>query len=315
MGDFATTLLSQYGLAGQAFFKERGAYILGAQKLHKTSDNHDALYARHDLLAQIDLNGFTHTDKIKSTLRDMPFVEMGRDTYVLTRHVRGREVDLESPADMTLAVQAIARMHSAARGIKHQVQAQPLHVLFAKDTAFLAKVQRQIGNASRLQDFDVLVLKNIGAYIARADAAAQLLAQTNYNSLHLHALSHGHVCHNNIKEDMLILHEGTCHIGSFGQATLGVQLCDLANFILRYATKGTRKMPYQPWLSAYNEILPLSPCAQDITRAVLMYPWQFIKLARNYYSKKRGWVPGAIASKMEELLQVQPEIDEYCGYN
>lgn len=323
MGDFATTLLAQYGLVNIKAVKERGAYLCkaetGQKKIHKTYDNYSAIHARYALLEQLDASGFPYTDKITLSLQDMPFVQLGRETYIMSQYVPGREIDLNCLQDMTLAMQSLARLHKAARGVQGipLVNADAFPVVFAKDADFLAKTSRQIGKNTRLSDFDVIFVKNVKEYTARTEKAAELLAQTDYHFIFDNAVAGGHICHNALKEETLTIHNDICHITGFNDAVVGAQIDDVANLMRRYVRRSNREIPIGKLLEAYDHVLPLPKTADAIVRAALMHPWQFIKLVRQYYSKKRGWAPAAIMDRIIRLLEEQGKCDEYMdnSYN
>jgi len=322
MSDFVATLPSHFGLLGIRAVKERGYYLckteFGFYKIHKTHDNHQQIRLRHALLDQLEGLGFPWTDKIMLGTQGAPFVQLGRETYVMSRHIKGRDIDLDCLQDMILAIESLARFHMTARGVKFADEltpgtSAPLSATFAKNSAFLTKTTRQTSKNSRLSDFDVLFIKSSAQYINQAAESAQLLAQTNYHALHAAALAENHICHNILKEENLPILDDICHITNFSEATVDTQITDLASFLRRYARRSRREIPLVKLIEVYDRIFPLPQFATAIIYAQLVHPWQFVKIARQYYSKKRGWTPAAIMSRMTGLLEAQEHYDAYVS--
>jgi len=317
MADFATTLSSYFGITGTRATKERGNYLYKSKsetyKIAKSTESFSATWQRYDLLKSLSKAGFSHTDEIIPSLEGPPFIQLGRETYVMSRHVNGQELLLDSAEDMTNAIKTLANFHIKGKNLNLSriPKSPPLAEVFAKDSAFLTKTAKQVESSTRLSDFDVLFLKNVDKYVHDASNAAQLLAQTNYHKLHTTALKEGHICHNNIKEENLHLTNGTCYIVNWEEASIDLQITDLANFLHRYAMRSQREVPLVKWMDVYSKAIPLPHSGEKIIRAYLQHPWQFIKICKQYFSKKRGWTPIAITSRMDSLLAQQEMYDAY----
>jgi len=322
MSDFAATLPSHFGLPGIRAIKERGYFLCktesGFYKIHKTQDSHQQIRLRHALLDQLETLGFSWTDKIMLSTQGVPFVQLGRETYVMSRYIKGHDINLDCLQDMTLAIESLARFHMAARaitptnGITFDV-AVPLSEIFAKNSTFLNKIAKQTNKNSRLSDFDVMFIKSSAQYISQAAESARLLAQTHYHALHAAALTQNHICHNALKEENLPILEGICHITNFSEATIDAQITDFASFLRRYARRSQREIPLVKLIEMYDGIFPLPQSAAAIIYAQLVHPWQFVKITRQYYSKKRGWTPAAMMSRMTSLLEAQEAYDAYVS--
>jgi len=318
MGDIPSTLLSCYGLYGIKATKERGYFVCKAEhdffKLHKTPERHQAIWQRYELLDMLEKQNFPQTDKILLSTQGIPFVQLGRETYIMSRHIKGREPDLNCPQDVTQLVKNLARFHLSAKGIelnKYPVTAPPLSEIFAKNSAFLTKTSKQVSKNSRLSDFDVMFIKNIPKYIEYASQSVELLTQTDYHVLYAQALAENHICHNELKEENLPIFDGVCYMTNWSEATVDVQISDFASFLRRYARRSNRQVPLKKLIEAYDLVCPIPKRGIEIIYAQLVHPWQLVKIAQQYYSKKRGWTPIAIMSRMVDVLEEQVEYDAY----
>jgi len=322
MGDIATTLPAYFGLQGITATKERGYFLCktekGITKIYKTEEHHQLICLRHEILCQLDAAGFPWTDQIILSAQGMPYVQFGRETYVMSQHVQGRDINFDCPQDIALAIQSLANFHVAARKISQDkiinVEVSPsLGEIFEKNLAFLTKIVKQTNKNSRLSDFDVVLLKSISKYINYVTESALLLKETDYASLYNAAVAQNHLCHNTLKEESLPILRGRCYITNFSEVTIDAQVVDLANLLHRYARRSQKGIPLGELLEIYDRISPLPRYAMEVVRAYLIHPWQFIKIVQQYYSKKRGWTPVAITSRMNTLLDEQKSYDEYLG--
>jgi len=319
MGDIATILLSNFGISGKAI-KQRGYFFCktesGHYKIYKTNDSHQAIRLRYELLEMLAASGFSNTDKIVLSTQGLPYVQLGRETYVMSKYIEGRELNLDCLDDVILATESLAHFHRAARGLNcslSQSFASTLSLLdvFAKDAAFLAKTAKQVNNNSRLLDFDVMFVKNISHYIAKAIESQALLRKTDYTALHAIALEEGHICHNALKEENFPITRDGCYLVNFKEAVIDTQITDLASFLRRYARRSNKTIPLRKLIEVYDRINPLPNHASQIIHAQLVHPWQFIKIVQEYYSKKRGWAPAALMGRMQSVLEEQESCNEY----
>lgn len=320
MSDITTILPAQFGFNGIRAVKERGYYLCktlnGTAKIYKTSEPHRAIHLRHGLLTQLEKAGFPWTDSIALSVHGTPYVQLGRETYIMSRNIDGRDMDLNCPQDVILALESLAHFHIAARGFADTgpEPAPPLSDIFDKNHAFLTKTARQTGKISRLSDFDIMFIKSAPQYISHAQESARLLAQTGYAALYAAAAGQRHICHNALKEENLPISEGKCYITNFTEAAIDTQITDLASFLRRYARRSKREIPIGKLIEIYDRIHPLPASATEIIYAILVHPWQFVKIVRQYHNKKRGWTPIAIMSRMQTLLEEQENYDAYIAH-
>jgi len=307
----ANILPSQFGLSGKAV-REKGYFVCKNFKIYKTSDSFNEIKSRHVLLEEIAKSGFPWTDRIVLSTQKISYVQLGRETYIMTNHVKGAELDLSCKNSVTQAVESLARFHNAARGVTSNIAVAPSQLeIFNKHTAVAVQALKQINR--RMSDFDVMFIKHAPYYNDLAIRASEALAQTQYKNLLEHAQVNSHVCHNNLKEENLIIENGICYLVHFSGATIDLQLTDLSSFIRRYALRGSREISVNHILEIYDKISPLPTDAKEIIHALLLYPCTFMKIIAQYYSKKRNWTPVAITSRMNTILEEESVYADYIS--
>ncbi|MCL2198782.1 MAG: hypothetical protein FWB80_07650 [Defluviitaleaceae bacterium] len=313
MGDLATGLPAYFGYAGVRAVKERGNYLLDGFKIHRSYSNPHEIFERYKMLNRL-AEGFPYADVIMPATNGAPFITLGREVYVMTRHVVGREPALNDLEDITYILESIAHFHKAARGFEcAPKKASPLNEVFEKQKSELDTAIKKVHRCPRLSDFDVLMLKNADAYAERVENAAKILEKTDYAALYTRAAEEKHLCHNALKEESFTIHENNCYISRFEETTVDLQLSDLASVLRRYARKSNREIPIKKLLQIYGSILPLPATADKIIYAQLSFPWQFLKISSQYYSKKRNFIPAAITGRMSAILDEQKCYDAYIA--
>jgi len=312
VGDLATSLPAYFGYAGRAV-KERGNYYIDGYKIHKSNSNPKEILERYKLLNRL-AEDFLYADIIMPATNGAPFITLGREVYVMTRHVIGSEPALSDLGNMTLMLEAVAKFHKAARGFENTPKSAPsLCDVFYKQKAELDSAIKKVHRCPRLSDFDVLMLKNADAYTERVENATKILGETDYISLYKEAAENKHLCHNALKEEAFTIHEDKCYISRFEEAAVDLQLSDLASILRRYARKSNREIPIKKLLEIYDNILPLPNTSDKILYAQLSFPWQFLKISSQYYSKKRNFIPAAITGRMSAILDEQEVYDDYVA--
>jgi len=318
MSDISTTLAGCFGLASTRARKERGHFIFktetGLVRIYKTFERHQAIRQRYDISNKLNDAGFPWTDEIFLSIYGEPFVQLGRETYVMSEYISGREMNLDNQQDILLAMQSLAKFHIAGRGIAGVNTSASISETFESNIAFLTKTVKQANASSRLSDFDVMFIKNIDQYLNYATDSVNRLAKTDYANIYLYAVAEKHLCHNILKEESLPIAGDTCYIINLHEATIDTQITDLANFLRRYARRSNRDVPIHKLIEAYDRISPLPDSALAIINAILVHPWQFVKIARQYYSKKRSWTPIAITSRMASLLEEQEDYNKFIAF-
>jgi hypothetical protein len=82
---------------------------------------------------------------------------------------------------------------------------------------------------------------------------------------------------------------------------------------LRRYTRKSREAPISELLKIYGEISPLPPSAEKIIYASLIFPWLFLKIVSNFYSKKRNFIPAATTSRMTAIIDEQDAFNAYVN--
>jgi CotS family spore coat protein len=319
MAELPAIVYRNFGLRVNRVKRERSYYICetpdGLKKIAKTSDSAEHLWFQHTVKEHLYAKGYPWVDRFALSETGQPFVLLGTDYFVLTPYIDGRETDFGDWADVEQALTAAARFHVCARHVPSENEPPPpppLTDYFRKQAAELNAVAKRVRRQARLSDFDVLFIKNIHFYTEQMRQAIAALDATDYPLWLSEALSQRHICHNMLKEESLNFNDGHVFITHWGDAGPDLQLSDLGSLIRRHIQRaGRHAAPLPLVLDVYGHITPLSGDALAILYALLLFPWQFMKIVGMHYNKKRSWTPNAMTNRMYAVVA---EKDEYMRY-
>jgi len=323
MDKLSYTVLESFGIQ-QVKKKVKGSYICqtnaGLSKVHITTEPTDAICFQHFIKKHLTERGFPWTDRYLLTKSGQPYLVVGREVYVMTiHHEAQRDVDFMCENDVLEAIKTLARFHIAASGIntsmheKNSPMQPSLSQTYERKKTELWQALKQARRSPRLSDFDVLFIKHAQHYSDIIQDSIRHLKKTNYTELLADSLKNSMLCHNALKEENLPYTNQGVYIINFANAKIGLQLCDLASFIQRYALRGNKKVPLTSLLEAYDRIHPLPSGAKEIVYALLLFPNAFMKIITQYYSKKRNWTPNGLLKRMEMVLAERESYEKYIG--
>jgi len=309
-----------FGIHGRRIKKEKGRFFCEIDSNHMsvyiTSETPEAICAQHLIKEHLATKGFIWTDCYKSSNIGQPFVQIGREAYVMVKYPKmRRETDFENEADVLQAFKFLAKFHVAVCDLPQLAvsipKSPPMPEIYARQISELTQAGKQARRGPRMSDFDVSCIKHSPRFIEIMQDSINRLEGTNYAALHAQAINQGTICHNALKEENLLVAEGATYIINFSEATIDLQLADVAALIRRYAQRSGKSIPARHLLEAYDAINPLPKDACEILYALLIFPWAYTKIIAQYYSKKRNWTPGGLINRMESILEERASYEKY----
>ena len=283
--------------------------------IRKTTDSREHLVFQHTLKEQLHERGFSGTDRYYPALDGFPFFEYGNSIYVMTEFPKHQESDFGNKSDLTKVLRQVAMFHNAARNL---VFDEPFYGnenilnIYRKQAAEIDGIKKLIGQRSRLSDFDVIFLKNYNGYRRLMNESMEILEQTKLTQFKSNAKDENAVCHNLLKEEHLLIVGDSVNIIGFSQAAVDYFVFDLCTVIQRYSKRqGTAHMNINDILELYDKHRALTGDDVEILLGLLKYPTKFVKICRQYYSKKRTWTPSAIINRLEGIVEGKVHYDKF----
>jgi len=317
--DLNAQVLQGFGVRAKRIVKEKSYYICstdeGYRVIRKSADTRAHIAFQHALKEQLYERGFSGTDRYYPTADGVPFFEFGDNAYVMTGLFKHREADFGNVADLEKVMRQVAAFHNVARGLKFE---QPFYgnenVLesLRKQATEIDGIKKLIGQRSRLSDFDVVFLKNYEGYRRLMRESLQILEGTRLSQLKAVAKAENAVCHNLLKEEHLLIDGNNMNLIGFSQAAVDYFVFDLCAVIQRYAkNRNKAHMNIGSVLELYDKHRPLTKDDALILLGLLKYPSKFVKICRQYYSKKRTWTPSAIINRLEGIVEGKEAYDRF----
>jgi len=309
-----------FGIHRRRIKREKGRYICdtenGQVSVYIASESPEVIQLQHSLKEHLAEKGFPWTDRYQPAVTGQPFVSIGREVYVMVKYPdEYRETDFDNEAEILQAFRFLAHFHITARDMPYITaplfHSLPIQEIFTRQINELAQAGKQARRVPRMSDFDVSFIKHATRYGEIMQDSLNRLSGTDYVKFHSQAAARGAICHNNLKEENLLAAKGDTYIFNFSEVTVDLQLTDLAALIRRYAERSNKLIPINRLLEAYNTVNPLQPGACEILYSLLIFPWAFIKIVNQYYSKRRNWTPGGLINRMDVILAERDSYEKY----
>ncbi|MCL2528496.1 MAG: hypothetical protein FWE42_08775 [Defluviitaleaceae bacterium] len=318
MEKLSPVVLESFGINSRSIRKEKGCHIVdtggGLVKINISYESTDAICLQHSQKEHIAAEGFPWVDRYRVANTGQPFCLIGRDTYIATAYPKHQqELDFENERSVINAFETLARFHTAARSMpqKDTPASQPLPDIYIRQLAELAQAGKQARRGPRMSDFDVAFIKHAAPATETIQNAIDCLTKTCYLELYANAIGQNSLCHNALKEENMPEAGNSMYIINFSKATIDLQLNDLAALIRRYAQRSSKSLPINRLIKAYGSISPLPNEGEKILHAQLVFPWAFMKIVGQYYSKKRNWTPNGLLNRLDAILAEKENYEKY----
>jgi len=295
MRDNMKAILAYFGTKGETITKERGAYLIqtpsGPTQLAATNDAPDTIIRTHAFKEKLAHAGFAQTDRYFTSIDGQPYAQFGADRYTLAHRPAGQPIETThaNEAEITTAARTLASFHVAAATLTLDTPPAPTPPeTFRRGADILTAAQKQIRKQKQRTDFEILLLTHAPHFIDCVHQAIDLWQAARFTAWdHL-------PCHNRVKASHFIPQSAALtHFNAIGNNN---HLHDLTRLIQQFP-------PHQAnIINNYSAVRPLPPGAHEALQALLHYPTPAIKIAEQYTTKKRGWTPAALESKLEGVL-------------
>jgi len=317
-------IINNFGLHLKNAKKDKSSFLCdtdqGLKILSKSADSLAHLQFQHMAKEYLAKQGFPHTDRFSLSFQGTPYAVIDGFCYILTSDVGRRELNVSDTDEVFRAVSQLARFHKAGRGLPACPPDTPDFQktvcgweFTEKQQHFMASAKKRAGTQTHKSDFDVLFLKSYPNFHNLLERAYRVLAEADEPSLHRAALENRHLCHHAYKEENLLFTGSVCGISRFSEASLDLQLNDLAYFIRRYANGGDPRLNVLQLEAVYENTLALTAQEHRVLYGLLLYPQNMVRICSAYYTKKRTWIPSAIQKRLEDVVASQPAYEKYIA--
>ncbi len=223
-----------------------------------------------------------------------PWVERRGYAFLLTEWVEGREVCFRDPADLALAVGAVARLHCRGEGFQPPPAGYPRvewgrwPERFGRRAALFETFRSAALAAGREVDRAYLAL---WAYHAdQARQALRLLERSAYPRLTAGGRRQPVICHHDLSERNFLVNGGEVRLIDYDYCLHDLAVHDLANLLHRQAkAEDWEAAPARAALALYDRIRPLAREERRLLLALLAWPHRYWLLGWQRYVERLAW--------------------------
>lgn len=307
MEDLNPQVIRGFGRKLRSCNKLRGIYVCntdkGIKQVKKLDVKKEIIMFEYRVKELLTNKGFKNIDQFCLALDGLPYYIFNDCIYVMSEHIEGVECELNKNLD--LAVEQLAAMHKVSSGLNPSICNEPVNLidLYKKRTIEMVRLKKRISSMSNLTNLDLLILKNYDAYYEQCVQSIEMLENSQYNMQIQTAKQRGDFCHNNYREENIIINVKGVYIRNFENSCCDMHSVDLVNIIRRYMKK-TYCDEQQAFniLETYNKTNPINKEDITIILAMLTFPYKFLKVCNIYYNKRRSWVQNGITYSLELYL-------------
>lgn len=299
-----------YGIKVTSIKPCRAGYVLETEKgkkhLRQCQCSENRILYVHGAKEHLFNNGFVNLDTYSVTVNNKPFMEIEGQNYVMTPFIEARECEFSDDTDTIRASTALAQMHIAGIGFKHEYESisgdlgklpESLGKRYDEILRMRRKAERERGA------FDYIYLDCVDKFIELAEESLSLLGGTEYPRLVKKTFIEGGICHHDYSYQNILIKGHTTFITGFECCTEELRIYDLVNLLRRKM----RKCNWNPQkasllLDAYGEIAPVSKDEISVMKAMLLFPQKFWRVANKYYNSRRSWAQKNFTGMLEEVI-------------
>ena len=310
--DYGLSTLAQYELTADRSARTRGALLCytsqGLLILREFHGSEKKLKKQQELLLHLKECGMNTDYFLQNTQESLVSKDKDQMAFTLQHWYEGRECDTKSRDDIIKSVRTLARLHILMKMEPvEEYRERSLRDEYLRHNQELRKIRKFIRKKGASSVFEKDYLASVEWFLQRAQYAAELLDETEYDSLREKVWREGQVCHGEYNQHNVLMLKGedeTAAVTNFGHWNFDIQMADLYRFMRKILEKYNWNLNLaQEMLREYHRIRPISKAEWQNLRVRFTYPEKYWKLANYYYSHKQVWISEKNVEKLQNLIR------------
>ena len=310
--DYGLSTLAQYELTADRSARTRGALLCytsqGLLILREFHGSEKKLKKQQELLLHLKECGMNTDYFLQNTQESLVSKDKDQMAFTLQHWYEGREGDTKSRDDIIKSVRTLARLHILMKMEPvEEYRERSLRDEYLRHNQELRKIRKFIRKKGASSVFEKDYLASVEWFLQRAQYAAELLDETEYDSLREKVWREGQVCHGEYNQHNVLMLKGedeTAAVTNFGHWNFDIQMADLYRFMRKILEKYNWNLNLaQEMLREYHRIRPISKAEWQNLRVRFTYPEKYWKLANYYYSHKKVWISEKNVEKLQNLIR------------
>nr|WP_294652744.1 phosphotransferase [uncultured Blautia sp.] len=310
--DYGLGTLAQYELTADRSARTRGALLCytsqGLLILREFHGSEKKLKKQQELLLHLRECGMNIDYFLQNSQESLVSRDKDQLTFTLQHWYEGRECDTKSRDDIIKSVRTLARLHILMKMEPvEEYRERSLRDEYLRHNQELRKIRKFIRKKGASCVFEKDYLASVEWFLQRAQYAAELLDETEYDSLREQAWKEGQVCHGEYNQHNVLMLKGdneAVAVTNFSRWNFDIQMADLYRFMRKILEKHNWNLNLaQEMLREYHRIRPISKAEWQNLRVRFTYPEKYWKLANHYYSHKKVWISEKNVEKLQNLIR------------
>ena len=310
--DYGLGTLAQYELTADRSARTRGALLCytsqGLLILREVHGSEKKLKKQQELLLHLRECGMNIDYFLQNSQESLVSRDKDQLTFTLQHWYEGRECDTKSRDDIIKSVRTLARLHILMKMEPvEEYRERSLRDEYLRHNQELRKIRKFIRKKGASCVFEKDYLASVEWFLQRAQYAAELLDETEYDSLREQAGKEGQVCHGEYTQHNVLMLKGdneAVAVTNFSRWNFDIQMADLYRFMRKILEKHNWNLNLaQEMLREYHRIRPISKAEWQNLRVRFTYPEKYWKLANHYYSHKKVWISEKNVEKLQNLIR------------
>jgi len=310
--DYGLGTLAQYELTADRSARTRGALLCytsqGLLILREFHGSEKKLKKQQELLLHLRECGMNIDYFLQNSQESLVSRDKDQLTFTLQHWYEGRECDTKSRDDIIKSVRTLARLHILMKMEPvEEYRERSLRDEYLRHNQELRKIRKFIRKKGASCVFEKDYLASVEWFLQRAQYAAELLDETEYDNLREQAWKEGQVCHGEYNQHNVLMLKGdneAVAVTNFSRWNFDIQMADLYRFMRKILEKHNWNLNLaQEMLREYHRIRPISKAEWQNLRVRFTYPEKYWKLANHYYSHKKVWISEKNVEKLQNLIR------------
>ena len=285
----------------------RGALLLetdkGCKLVKQTKSSAGRLVWEHRVKTHLKNNGFCNVDAYCINVEgNISTPDIYGVRYTVSDWFKGRECDLHSKDEVSLAAKNLGKLHIALDNIECDdivLPEQPdIIKSFEKHNNELKHIRNYLRKQKEKNEFEIKLMRAFSKYYDEAvDAVSRLQNLTIDEKKHI---IHGSYTYHNI----IMCEDESDVIATtiFDKCTCGARVMDIYYFIRKVMEKNDWDYEYgENVINSYSSVCKIDSDERVILKHLLMYPEKFWKLASYYMNSKKTWISQKNIEKLDAL--------------
>lgn len=319
------SILEQYDIAVSGTRKTRGAILCDTDKglflLKEVDISQAKVPALLGLYEHLENQGYMQADfPVKNREGEyVSFTEEG-GRFMLRRWKSGRECDIRKTSELLKAAGNLAKLHIIMRGETGSGAPEAVHMKeeYMRHNRELKKVRKFVRGVSPKGEFEFAFLKYFDGMYRWADAAVNILEDSDYEKIYKESIMFSHITHGEYNYHNIVMGaspgSNILMITNFDRFRKDVQMEDLYYFLRKVLEKqGWKERLGDNMLNAYSAIKPISEGEMEYLKIRFIYPEKYWKIADSYYRSNKAWISVKSIEKLDTAIRQTEEKERFLN--